>query len=95
MKMCKMNYFSLFCKSYFVIFLTFIVGTLSLCCTITYLGICWYCSRDFWSFICESPASQVRQCPKSIRGGIAENLGFCQIRANKMGCVKSFAVKFF
>ena len=24
----------------------------------------------------ESPASQVRQCPNSIRGGIAENVGF-------------------
>ena len=74
MKMCEMNYFSLFCKSYLVLFLTFIIGTPILFCTTTYLGIFWYCSRDFWSFICESPASQVQQRPNSIRGGIAEDL---------------------
>ena len=32
--------------------------------------------RDFWSCICESLARQVRQCPNSIRGGIAEYLDF-------------------
>jgi len=25
-----------------------------MCCTTTYLGIFWYCSRDFWSCPCES-----------------------------------------
>jgi len=39
MKMCEMNYFSLFCKSYLGIFLTFIIGTPILCCTTTDLGI--------------------------------------------------------
>jgi len=35
MKMCEMNYFSSFYKSYLVLFLTFIIGTPILCCTIT------------------------------------------------------------
>jgi len=39
MKMCEMNYFSLFDKSYLVLFLTFIIGTPLLCCTITDLGL--------------------------------------------------------
>ena len=34
-----MNYFKLFCKSYLVLFLTFILGTPILCCTTTDLGI--------------------------------------------------------
>jgi len=38
MKMCKMNYFSLLYKLYLVPFLTFIIGTPILCCTITDLG---------------------------------------------------------
>jgi len=33
MKMCEMNYLVLFCKSYLVLFLTFIIGTPILCCT--------------------------------------------------------------
>jgi len=28
-----------------------------LCCTTTCVGIFWYCFRDFWSCICESPVS--------------------------------------
>jgi len=55
MKMCEMNYFSLFCKLYLVLFLTFIIRTPILCCTTWDLGIFWHCSRDFWSCICESP----------------------------------------
>jgi len=39
-------------------FLTFIIGTPILCCTITDLEIFWYCFRDFWSLICESRALQ-------------------------------------
>jgi len=58
--MCEMNYLSLFCKSYLVLFLTFIIGTPILCCTITDLGFFWYCSRDFWSWICESHALQAK-----------------------------------
>jgi len=38
MKTSEINYFSLFCKSYSVLFLTFIIGTPILCCTITDLG---------------------------------------------------------
>jgi len=34
-------------------------GTLILCCTTTDLGKFWYCSRDFWSCICESPGCGV------------------------------------
>ena len=58
MKMCEMNCFSLFCKWYLVLFLTFIIRTPILCCTTTDLGIFWYCSRDFWSCIRESPANE-------------------------------------
>jgi len=58
MKMCEMNYFSLVCKSYLVLFLIFIIGTPILCSTIIDLGIFWYCSRDFWSFICEREPCQ-------------------------------------
>ena len=54
--MCEMNYFSLVCKSYLVLFLIFIIGTPILCSTIIDLGIFWYCSRDFWSCVCENPA---------------------------------------
>jgi len=36
--MHEMNYFSLFCKSYLVLFLTFIIGIPILCCTVTGLG---------------------------------------------------------
>ena len=89
MKTCEMNYLIVFFKSYLVLFLTFISGTPISCFTTTYLGIFGNCSRDFWSFISESPASQARQCPNSIRGGIAESA------QTKIGCVKSFAVKFF
>jgi len=39
MKMCKINCFSLFCKSYLVLFLKFFIGTPILCCTTTDLGI--------------------------------------------------------
>jgi len=39
MKMCEMNYFSFFFKPYWVLFLTFIIGTQILCCTTTDLGI--------------------------------------------------------
>jgi len=39
MKMYDMNYFILFCKSYLILFLTFIIGTPILCCTTTDLGI--------------------------------------------------------
>jgi len=39
MKMCEMNYFSLFCKSYLVLCLTFISGAPVLRCTTTDLGI--------------------------------------------------------
>ena len=77
MKMCEMNYFSLFCKSYLVLFLTFIIGTPILCCAITDLGIFGTVLGIFWvSFVRESPANQVRQFPNSIRSGIAENVGF-------------------
>jgi len=31
-------------------------GALILCCTTTDLGIFWYCSGDYWSCICKSPA---------------------------------------
>jgi len=34
-------------------------GTLISCYPITDLGIFWYCSRDFWSYICESPDSVI------------------------------------
>jgi len=54
-----MNYFSLFCKLYLALFLTFIIGTPILCCTTTDLGTFWYCSRDFQSCICESPGHQL------------------------------------
>jgi len=37
--MYEMNYFSLFCKTYLVPFLTFIIGTPILCCTTADLGI--------------------------------------------------------
>jgi len=56
--MCEVNYFSLVCKWYLVLFLTFIIPTPVLCCTTKDLGIFgifWYCSRHFWSCICESP----------------------------------------
>ena len=54
------------------------------------------CYRDFWSFNCESPASQVRQCPNWIRGGSAEYLGsLAKYAQTRIGCVTSFAVKFF
>ena len=62
MKMCEMNHFSSFCKSYLVLFLKFIIGTSILCCITTDLGIFWYCSTDFWSCFCESPDSN---CPGS------------------------------
>jgi len=58
MKKYEMNY-SLFCKSYLVLILTFITGTPILCWTTTDAGIFWYCSRDFWSCICESPGHVV------------------------------------
>jgi len=75
--MCEINYFSLFCKLYLVLFLTFIIGTPILRCTTTYLGIFGTVLEIFGvSFVRESPARQVRQCTNSIRGGIAENLGF-------------------
>jgi len=46
------------------------------------------------SFICKSSASQVRQCPNSIRGEIAENLGFLAKSAQtKIGCVKKSWIK--
>jgi len=54
MKMYEMNYFSLFCKSYLVVFLIFISGTMILCWTTTHLRIFLYCSKYFWSCICES-----------------------------------------
>jgi len=37
--MCEINYFSLFCKSYLVLFLTFIIRTPILCSTTTDLRI--------------------------------------------------------
>jgi len=75
--MCEMNYFNLFCKSYLVLFLTFIIGTPILCSTITDLGIFVTVLGIFGvTFVRESPASQVRQCPNSIRGGFAKNLRF-------------------
>jgi len=37
--MCEMNDFRLFCKSYLVLCLTFIIGTPILCCAVTDLGI--------------------------------------------------------
>jgi len=43
MKMYEMNYFSSFCKSYLILFLTFIIGTPILYSTTTDLGI----FRDF------------------------------------------------
>jgi len=76
-KMCEMNYRISFCKSYFVLFLIFIIGTpIFLLHHHIFRDFFGNCSRDFWSFICESSPSQVRQCPNWIRGGIAENLGF-------------------
>jgi len=39
MKMYEMNHFSLFCKSYLIVFSTFIIGATILCCATTYLGI--------------------------------------------------------
>jgi len=41
MKMCEMNYLILFCKSYLVLFLTFIICTPISCFTTTCLGIFW------------------------------------------------------
>jgi len=61
MKLCEMNYFSLFCKWYFILFLTFIIRTPILCCTTADLGIFWYCSRYFCSCICESPESDIQR----------------------------------
>jgi len=42
------------------IIFSYIFRTPSLCCATTDLGIFWYCSGDFWSCICESPAWQKR-----------------------------------
>jgi len=36
-------------------------GTLILCCTTTDLGNFWYCCRDFWSCIYESPYHLLRR----------------------------------
>jgi len=42
-------------------FLPFIIGTPILCFTTTDLGKFWYCSRDFWSCVCESLASALQR----------------------------------
>ena len=68
--MWEMNYFSLFCKWCLVLFLTFIIRTPILCCTTTdlgILGIFWYCSRDFWCCICESPDPEAAGLPEENR----------------------------
>ena len=97
MKMCEMNYFSLFCKSYLVLFFTFIIGTPILCCTTTYLGIFWYCYRDFWSFICEREPCQPRTTMPELnqRWNCGKSWLLAKSAQTKIGCVKSFAVKFF
>jgi len=60
MKMYEMNYFSLYCKLYLVLFLTFTIGTPILCWITTDVRTFWYCYRDFWSCICESPVSAIQ-----------------------------------
>jgi len=69
MKVCEMNYFSLFCKWYLVLFLTCIIRTPILCCTTTDLGIFWYCSRDFWSCKLWEPWKWARAFDYDWKGG--------------------------
>ena len=54
-KCMKWTTCSSFYKLYLVLFLTFIIGPPMLYGTTTDLGIFCYCSRHFWSCICESP----------------------------------------
>ena len=93
--MCEMNYFSLFCKSYLVLFLTLIIGTPILCSTITDLGIFWFLAIFGVSFVRESPASQVRQARTQLEVDCGKPWLLAKSAQTKIGCVKSFAVKFF
>ena len=83
MKMCEMNYFSLFCKSYLVLFLTFIIGTPILCFTTTDLGMFGTVLGIFGvAFVRALPAKH-DSARIQLEVELRKILAFVQVRANE------------
>jgi len=81
MKMCEIIYFSLFCKSYLVLFFTSIIGTPILCCSTTYSGI--FCFREFCSFIVRALPAKYDSARTELEVELRKILAFGQVRAKR------------